>query len=274
MLLPLYDKNPHRRWPLVTVLLIVANVACFFLSFRGGVLSYIDTIYQRGFIPQRLTQIDDPQPVPVEFELPEEIAALPGQEGEPGQKIRRQLSTDAPTVYGTMVSSMFLHGGLLHLIANMWMLWVFGDNVEDRLGRPVYLLFYMLGGIVAVLSHWASDATSTIPLIGASGAVAAVLGAYAVTFPKAKVKTLVFLGIPWIFTLPSAIVLGAWLLLNLAGGIQALGGLGGPAVGDQVAYWTHIGGFVAGVVMGPLLMLGAEPPEADWRGESRNVFEY
>lgn len=268
MLLPLYDKNPHRRWPLVTVLLIVANVACFFWSFQGGVLSYIDTIYERGFIPQRLTQIDGPQPVPVEIELPEELAE------QPGQKVQRQLSTDAATVYGTMVSSMFLHGGLLHLIANMWMLWVFGDNVEDRMGRPVYLLFYFLGGIVAVLSHWASDSTSTIPLIGASGAVAAVLGAYAVTFPKAKVMTLVFLGIPWIFSLPSALVLGVWLLLNLAGGIQALGALGGPAVGDQVAYWTHIGGFVAGVVLGPLLMLGAEPPDTDWRSESRDVFEY
>ncbi len=266
MLLPLYDKNPHRRWPLVTVLLIVANIACFFLSFRGGVESYIDTIYERGFVPQRLTKIDDPQPVAIEFELPEEL------NGEAGQKVRRQLSTDAATVYGTMISSMFLHGGLLHLLANMWMLWVFGDNVEDRMGRPVYLLFYVLGGIVAVLSHWASDSTSTLPLIGASGAVPAVLGAYAVTFPKAKVKTLVFLGIPWIFSLPSAIVLGAWLLLNLAGGIQALGAVAGEGV--QIAYWTHIGGFVAGVAMAPLLMIGSEPADTDWRTESHEVFEH
>jgi len=261
MLLPLYDKNPSGRWPIVTVLLIAANVYCFWQSVKeGDPAGYAATIYERGFVPQRLTRVDDPQPVDFELDLPE------------GGRVMGQLSTDAEEVYPTLLYSMFLHGGVLHLVANMWMLWVFGDNVEDRLGRFVYVFFYVVGGLLAMLCQWASDPMSTTPVIGASGAIAGVMGAYAITFPAAKVKTLIFLGFPLLFDLPSGLVLGAWLLLNLAGGLQALGMQG--AVGVQVAHWTHIGGFVAGVILMPLLTLGSEPPDRDWRTETREVFDY
>jgi membrane associated rhomboid family serine protease len=154
----------------------------------------------------------------------------------------------------------------------MWMLWVFGDNVEDRLGRFVYPFFYVVGGLLAILTHWAIDPMSTQPVIGASGAVAAVLGAYAITFPGAKVRTLIFIGLPLLFDLPALIVLGAWFLLQTFMGMQ---GLGAPAdVEASVAFWAHIGGFIAGVVLMPLLTIGANPPDKDWRTESREMFKF
>lgn len=260
MLLPLYDLNPHARWPLVTALLIAANIGCYFWSTQGGQDGFTEVIFKQGFVPQRLTRLDDPQPVKINLELPD------------GGNIEGELSTKPEEVYPTLFTSMFLHGGLLHLIANLWMLWVFGDNVEDRLGRVVYLFFYVVGGLLAMLSQWFSDPMSTTPVIGASGAIAAVLGAYAITFPMAKVKTLVFIGIPLFLSLPSALVLGGWLLLNLMGGLQAIDGQ--AEIGVRVAYWTHIGGFVAGVILMPLLTLGAEPTDKDWRTESREMFEF
>lgn len=260
MLFPLYDLNPNARWPVLTALLILANVGCFLWSIQDGPDGYAATVYERGFVPQRLTRLDDPQPVKIETELPD------------GGKLEGQLTTASADVFPTLLSSMFLHGGWLHLIANMWMLWVFGDNVEDRLGRFVYLFFYVTGGLLAMLSQWVADPMSVTPVIGASGAIAAVLGAYAITFPMAKVKTLVFIGLPLLLSLPSALVLGGWLLLNLVGAFQAFGMQG--ELGIRVAYWTHIGGFVAGVVLMPLLTLGAEPPDEDWRTESREMFEF
>ncbi|TWT43294.1 rhomboid family intramembrane serine protease [Botrimarina hoheduenensis] len=261
MLLPLYDRNPHHRFPVVTVLLILLNVFFFWRSVDGGVQNYVGTIFEHGFIPARLTNIDSGQPVLVQQQLPE------------GGAFRASLSTDSNAVYATLVSMMFLHGGLLHLVSNVWMLWVFGDNVEDRLGRLVYPFFYLLGGVVAGLTQWAASPDSTTPVIGASGAIAAVLGAYVVTFPRAKVKTLIFVGLPLIFDLPSYLVLGAWFVLQTIGGIQ---GIGAPVeMGVNVAYWTHIGGFVAGVILMPLLTIGVAPPGAeDWRTESRKAFEF
>lgn len=260
MLLPLYDMNPHARWPVVTALLIVANIGCFLWSIQNGQDGFAEVVYERGFVPQRLTRMDDPEPVKIELELPD------------GATLEGSLSTDAEKVYPTLLTSMFLHGGWLHLIANMWMLWVFGDNVEDRLGRFVFIFFYVVGGLLAMLSQWVSDPMGVTPVIGASGAIAAVLGAYAITFPMAKVKTLVFVGLPLFLSLPSALVLGGWLLLNLLGVLQAVGVQG--EVGIRIAYWTHIGGFIGGVVLMPLLTLGAEPPDEDWRTESRELFEF
>lgn len=260
MLFPLYDLNPHARWPIVTALLVVANLGCFLWAMRDGPEGYTNTVYEQGFVPQRLTRLDDPEPVKIDLQLPD------------GGTIQGELSTDAEKVYPTLLTSMFLHGGWLHLISNLWMLWVFGDNVEDRLGRFVYLFFYVVGGLFAMLSQWLSDPMSVTPVIGASGAIAAVLGAYAITFPLAKVQTLVFVGLPLFLRLPSALVLGVWLLINLMGVFQALDDQ--AELGIRVAYWTHIGGFVAGVVLMPLLTLGAEPPDKDWRTESREVFEF
>lgn len=264
MLFPLYDRNPHARFPIVTLLLIAANVFFFWQSINAGPDGFANTVYENGFVPQRLTRMGDPQPVQVEQ------PAVDNQGNEVA--IQRNLSTDAAEVYPTLLSMMFLHGGWLHLISNMWMLWVFGDNVEDRLGRFVFPFFYIVGGLLAALAHWAIDPMSTQPVIGASGAVAAVLGAYAVTFPGAQVRTLVFLGFPLLFDLPAMLVLGAWFLMQTIAGVQ---GLGAPAdVEASVAFWAHIGGFVAGVVLMPLMTVGANPPEKDWRTENDSMFDF
>lgn len=264
MLFPLYDRNPHHRLPIITVLLIVANVFCFWRSIQDGPQGFAETVYTRGFIPQRLTRLGEAEPVVIEEKFED-------NEGRQFAK-ERKLSTQADEVYPTLLSMMFLHGGWLHLISNMWMLWVFGDNVEDRLGRFVYVFFYVVGGLLAVLTHWVIDPMSTQPVIGASGAVAAVLGAYAVTFPAAKVKTLIFIGLPLLMDLPSWLVLGAWFLLQAIAGVQ---GLGAPAdVEASVAFWAHIGGFAAGALLMPLLTIGANPPDKDWRTESREMLEF
>lgn len=266
MLFPLYDRNPHARMPIITIALIVINIFCFWMSVKNGPDGFVRAVYERGFVPQRLTRIDDPAPV---------ISQQPlGDKDGDGQQemLVVQLSTKAEEVYSTLLTMMFMHGSLLHLISNMWMLWVFGDNVEDRLGRFVYPFFYLVGGVLGTLAQWAIDPMSTQPVIGASGAVAAVLGAYAVTFPHAKVRTLIFIGIPLLFDLPALIVLGAWFLMQTLLGFE---GLGGPAdVNASVAFWAHIGGFIAGLVLMPLLTIGAHPPDKDWRTESREMFKF
>ncbi len=264
MLFPLFDRNPHKRLPIITLLLIAANVFFFWRSIENGPAGFADTVYEHGFVPLRLTELDEGEPVNIKVEMQD-------AQGNPGV-FRKQLSTKTADVYPTLVTMMFLHGGWLHLISNMWMLWVFGNNVEDRLGHIVFSLFYLVGGLLAVLTHWGIDPQSTQPVIGASGAVAAVLGAYAVTYPNAQVKTLIFVGIPWFMDLPSWLVLGAWFLLQTIAGIQ---GLGAPAdVEASVAFWAHIGGFVAGMILMPCLTIGAQPPDEDWKSESREMFEF
>jgi membrane associated rhomboid family serine protease len=149
----------------------------------------------------------------------------------------------------TIFTSMFMHAGLAHIGGNMIYLWIFGDNVEDRLGHPPYLVFYLIGGVVASLTHLFTSWGSDIPTVGASGAISAVLGAYLVMFPGSKIATFVPLGFFYKLTMvPAAVVLGLWFVFQLFDGVAALGGadVGGVAV------WAHIGGFVAGVIMAKL----------------------
>lgn len=259
MIFPLYDRNPHTRLPIFVILLIVANLGAFWYSISEDTEQYVRIVYEYGFVPDRLTHVGDPQPVVVEQDL------------EDGRRMSAQLSTDPASVYPTLFTMMFLHGGWLHILSNLWMLWVFGDNVEYRLGRVVFVFFYLVCGVLAILTQWAVDPESTRPVIGASGAVAGVLGAYAVTFPSAKVKTLVFLGFPLLLDLPAALVLGVWFILQMVAGVM---GLGAPAAVDtSVAFWAHIGGFVAGVILMPLLSITSEPADQDWRVESQELFE-
>jgi len=150
------------------------------------------------------------------------------------------------------VTSMFLHGGWLHLIGNMWYLWIFGDNVEDRLGKARFLAFYLLSGIAAGVIHYLSSPVSPVPTVGASGAIAAVLGAYAVTYPRARVITLV----PIVFffqilALPALLVLGFWFVYQFFLGTLSLAW--GPRGAGGVAWWAHIGGFAFGAVAIKLL---------------------
>ncbi len=265
---PLYDRNPHHRFPLITILLIVANV---WITWQMALLperGQAEIAYERGFIPQRLTRIDNPQPLRIRHELPQR--QIPGQPKQPVEWMEVDLPTDAAAVYGTFLSTMFLHGGWLHLITNMWMLWVFGNNIEDRLGHFVFGLFYLSGGILATLSHWVVAPESEVPVIGASGAVAAVLGAYALTYPWVKIRTLVFVGIPLLFDIPAFIVLGLWMIGETVAGVLNLhlGAAGG------IAHWAHIGGFVAGLALMPLFALGRSPDGDDWKKETDELFKY
>ena len=140
---------------------------------------------------------------------------------------------------------MFMHGGWLHLIGNMWFLWVFGDNVEDAMGPSRFILFYLLSGLVASAAQIATDTNSIIPMVGASGAIGGVMGAYALLYPRARVRTLVFLGF-FITTLsvPALFILAWWFVVQLVSGLPALGRQGGG-----VAFWAHIGGFLAGILL-------------------------
>jgi membrane associated rhomboid family serine protease len=253
MLFPLYDLNPHRRFPWITVLLIAINV--FVMASQGWEPS-VETVYNFGFIPKRATGIDSGKPL---------IVPLDNR----GDFIR--LSTTAADVYPTFITTMFIHGGWFHLLMNMWMLWIFGNNVEDRLGRFMYVVFYLLGGLIGTACQWAYHPLSTMPIVGASGAVATVLGGYAITYPHAKVKTLIFVIIPLIFDLPALVVLGVWFLAQM---FAAAKGLWQVAPGEAVAFWAHIGGFLAGMIMMPLFSFGAQPADVDWKAEAQESFRF
>ena len=223
-MIPLRDRNPTRRTPVVTLALIGACFTAFILELSvtaAGGDAALETFFDRwGAVPSAIT------------------AAL-----ETGDYTSQSLIG--------MVTSMFLHGGWLHLIGNMLFLWIFGNNVEDRLGRIPYLLFYLVGGIAAALTQVVIDPRSTVPLVGASGAIAAALGAYIVLFPGARILSLVFLGFFYqLLEVPALVVLGFWFVLQLLNGFAALGA---ETAQGGVAFFAHIGGFALGVVVGLLL---------------------
>jgi membrane associated rhomboid family serine protease len=213
---PLRDDNPTRTAPIITVALIVVNVFVFLyqvsLGPRGGQLF----VYQFGAIPAVVVGAES---------LPARIVAIP------------------PLL--SLFTSMFLHGGWMHLIGNMWYLWIFGDNIEEAMGHFRYLIFYLVSGFLASLSHVMSNIGSNIPSIGASGAISGVLGAYLLLYPRARVLTLIFLG--WFIRMiyiPAGLVLGFWFFLQLLSG-----SLSGRQDAGGVAIWAHIGGFIAGMIL-------------------------
>ena len=215
-MIPVRDEIPTRETPVVNYLLIAVNVAVFI---------------GMAMIPE--AQLDA---------FVNKYAMVPSHFAD-GVNLSDIL---------TIFTSMFMHAGLAHIGGNMLYLWIFGDNVEDRLGHVRYLVFYLVGGLVADLAHFLIDPYSPIPTVGASGAISAVLGAYLVYFPGSQITTYVPLprGIFYRMTmLPAAVVLGFWFIFQLFDGVAALGGadVGGVAV------WAHIGGFVAGMVMAKLI---------------------
>jgi membrane associated rhomboid family serine protease len=221
---PFRDHLRPRRRPLVTPALVTLNAAVFVYELSLGP-RLEGFVADWGVVPARLS---------AEWAV-----------GGAG------LLTEGLTI----LTSMFLHGGWLHLIFNLWFLWIFGDNVEDRLGRARFLLLYLLAGAAAAMAHVAAEPASTIPTVGASGAIAGVLGAYLVTFPRARVTTL----IPIFFfihiaDLPAWVVLGMWFALQFLSGALALATTQASVGG--VAWWAHIGGFAAGAVLMPLLSIG------------------
>ena len=265
MLFPLYVLNPRLRFPIVTLLIIIANFATmgWLNTLRERDQSVIAAEY--GFVPARLTLLGSGKvvnvPVPtVNFFWGMRVPQL----------VTVPTSTDARDVYRSFFSMMFLHSGWMHLLMNVWALWLFGPNIEDRLGHLVFPMFYALGGVVAMLAFWVSDPGGHMPVIGASGALAAVLGAYAVTFPTTKVRTLIFFIFVLIVDMPALLLLGIWFMLQVVSGMMGLWGF--PM--EPVAFWAHVGGFVAGMILMPLLSFGASPPGADWRKETDDLFQF
>ncbi len=229
-MIPLRDNIPTRRLPILTIALIAANVVMFFvfeearLSLEGTVLDE-RRVFDYGAIPYEITN--------------------PGEQCRPaGEGIECGPIGERPSTLLTLLTSMFMHGGLLHLAGNMLFLWIFGNNVEDSMGRARFLLFYVLGGLAAILAQTVADADSPVPTVGASGAVAAVLGGYALLYPRARVVTLVvIIFFITLIELPAVLVLGVWFLLQVLNSSAEQVGQGG------VAYFAHIGGFVFGLLL-------------------------
>jgi membrane associated rhomboid family serine protease len=220
---------------------------------------YEEVLARYGFVPARLEQLVHPQKV-VDVRFPRQPVQHGPLRMQPPPRVIR-LKTDRPAIIFSIFSMMFMHGGWWHLIGNMWFLWIFGNNIEDRLGSLLFAFFYLLGGVVAIFCHWAVAAgqDALIPTVGASGAVSAVLGAYAITYPWTHIRTLVFLGIfVTLVDLPALVVLGVWFILQL---VEAQGMLQVGGAQKGVAFWAHVGGFVAGWAMMPLMS-----PKSDERG--------
>ena len=209
-MIPIRDQLPTRNIPFINYLLIAANIMVFIFQWLAGPNEEA-LIYQFALIPSNF------------------------------------ISSITLGDVADIFTSMFMHAGFAHIGGNMLYLWIFGDNVEDSMGPGKYLLFYLIGGIVASLTHILINPVSQIPTVGASGAIAAVLGAYLVLYPQSKVLTIIPLGFFIRMTLlPASIVLILWFVLQFFSGLLSLGG---PDVGG-VAFWAHIGGFISGLILG------------------------
>jgi rhomboid family protein len=216
-MIPLHDDNPTRRQPIVTIALIVTCVLVYLWQSSLGPRQGAAAVYSFGFIPAVVLG---------DATLPANLAVIPAGL--------------------TLFTSMFLHGGFMHLAGNMLYLWVFGNNIEDVCGHGRYILFYLLCGSAAAFAQALPNPGSEIPMIGASGAISGVLGAYLVLFPHARVYTLVPLGIVFFARIKAGWLLGFWFVFQL------LSGLGSSSAEGGVAFWAHVGGFLAGV---PLIWL-------------------
>jgi membrane associated rhomboid family serine protease len=252
MIFPFGDDVPARRAPVVTYAIIALNVLALLWVELLPSLEHELVVIERGFIPARLAQLVNGRPLIIEVhDLAEEPHLRPVV-----HKQQLELPVNRRAIFGSLITALFLHGGWMHLLGNMWFLWIFGNNVEDRVGHFVYALFFLGGGVLANFCHWLSDPSSQVPVIGASGAVATVLGAYIVTWPWAHIRCVVVLVIfITVVQLPALAVLGVWFLT------QVLEATHKVEIGMQggVAFWAHIGGFLAGMALMPVLR-GPEPP--------------
>jgi membrane associated rhomboid family serine protease len=210
-MIPFKDDNPTRTFPYITLLIIGANILVFVLQAFSS-KSGQEIAYSYGAIPYSITSFNSNQPIPV---------------------------------FMTVFTSMFMHGGLLHLGGNMLYFWIFGDNIEDSLGHIRFIFFYLFCGIIAAYSHALTAPGSHVPMIGASGAISGLLGAYALLFPSARVHTLLFFGFfIQVVRIPALIVIGFWAIIQFVSGLMTQGGL--PHGG--VAWFAHAGGFMAGLL--------------------------
>ncbi len=245
MILPIGDDNRDRvSTPIVNWLLIAANVAVF--VFLQGFGQNLDFTYAYSTVPAEILTGRDV--------VTRDRAAV-----DPATGARYRVPGLQPTpipVYLTLITSMFMHGGIAHLLGNMLYLWIFGDNIEDRLGRRRYLLFYLVCGVIAgltnVFASSGSESAAYTPTLGASGAISGVLGGYLVLFPRRRVRVIL---LRILTSVPAVVAIGIWFVFQLISGLGYLGAGGG------VAYGAHIGGFVAGVVLIKLFTIGARPAQ-------------
>jgi membrane associated rhomboid family serine protease len=220
---PLRDENPTLKTAVVTVIVIVANVVVWLYVQGAGYSARVmaESVCQLGLIPAEVTGLAGS--VRPDASLPCVLGGL---------------------TYSAAFSSMFLHGGWLHLLGNMWFLWLFGNNVEDVMGHGRFIVFYLLVGLAATVAHVLSAPGSVLPTIGASGAISGIMGAYLVLYPRVRIQT-VFVFIIFLRVIP----VPAWLVLIMWFALQVMTGYATPADTGGVAVWAHVGGFVAGVVM-------------------------
>ena len=226
MFFPIYDHNPIDRKPIVTYAIIGINIAVWIFGQGARVVS---GLYERSLCQFALISGDLLGQIPSGTWFPlggGRICVLDGQ----------------PDFY-TLITHMFLHGGWLHIIGNMWYPWIFGDNIENALGRVRFVIFYLICGLAAAAAQIATDFNSAIPMIGASGAVSGVLGAYILLHPRSRIRVLIFFFM--IIEVPAVIVLGFYFALQVFNGLYGMD--------DGIAYWAHIGGFVAGLALVKLM---------------------
>ncbi|TMK16119.1 MAG: rhomboid family intramembrane serine protease [Actinobacteria bacterium] len=263
-MLPIRDSTRRQRIPLVTVALIAANVIAFLFwqptlrHVKDAELAQQTFFWCHGQIPYELAHL-----VPLARSGANgrtEIAKDYDVTTADAAQLQDYLGRACPrkNIWLSIVTAMFLHAGWLHLGGNMLFLWIFGDNVEDALGKLGYLAFYLVGGVAAGALQFVLAPNSTIPNVGASGAIAAVLGAYIVLYPRARILTAVFFFLITVIELPATVVLGLWFVLQLFQGVSGLA----ADVNSGVAYWAHVGGFGFGVVIALLFLRGRRRPAA------------
>lgn len=270
-MIPLRDNIPSDHFPVATVVIIAINVLVFLLfqgpsfSFGGGDAVKTEPVVEYGAIPYRITHPGKECDL-VPAQNTTSGTDTPVCEGTPdyleAQAAGVIVDTDDPPAFLTIFTSVFMHGGWLHIAFNMLFLWVFGNNIEDAMGKLRFVVFYLLGGVAAAGLQVAVSPDSTVPLVGASGAIAAVLGGYALLYPFARVLTLFFAFFIFVFEIPALVLLGIWILLQF---LPAVGQLATPELGGGggVAYFAHIGGFLFGLAA---VTLFAKRRSSQYRG--------
>lgn len=258
-MLPLHDNIPSRTVPVINYALIALCALCFVAQLVSQQDGRDELVEKYGMIPARIGHPD------VEIEIPVERPRWrPSDIFGQVSVVLAEKPPFAPVF--TLLTCIFLHGGWGHFLGNMWFLHIFGDNVEDRLGHLGYLIFYLLAGVAASIGHYLAAVNSGIPTIGASGAIAGVMGAYMVLYPRSMVMSLIPLGFfTQVMAIPAPIFLGIWFV------IQLLSGTSGNSEG--VAWWAHIGGFVFGAGVAFLLKLtGLTNPQVEYRRQHQDPF--
>lgn len=223
---PYRDENETVRTPIITFALIAINVLVWLLVQGAGMHGPLEaSVCQLGLIPGELTG-----------------QAMPGDSIPMAPGLACMVGSGRAPLH--LLTAMFLHGGWMHLLGNMWFLWLFGNNVEDSMGRARFVAFYLLSGTCASLGHVFADSSSIMPMVGASGAISGVMGAYIVLYPRVRVYCFVV-----IFVLVTTVALPAWVMLGYWMLLQVLGAFEGSAAGGGVAFWAHVGGFASGVLL-------------------------